>query len=126
MKSFANCMKIHIRMLQNVMPAIANSMPHGVLLFELYSTIKRDGRVVSFKPEKISAAIAKAFLAHSAEDLNAILERANKLTDIVISDIRRLWPEGKVIHIEEIQDLVGKGSDEGRLSSDRQKIYPLP
>ena len=77
-------------------------------LFELYSTIKRDGRVVSFKPEKISAAIAKAFLAHSAEDLNAILERANKLTDIVISDIRRLWPEGKVIHIEEIQDLVEK------------------
>lgn len=77
-------------------------------LFELYSTIKRDGRVVSFKPEKISAAIAKAFLVHSAEDLGVILQRANRLTEIVVSEIRCLWPDGKVVHIEEIQDLVEK------------------
>src|SRR3989338_5323311 len=78
-------------------------------LFELYTTTKRDGKVVSFKPEKITLAIAKAFRAmHSGNLDNAMLAEAKKLSDKVVVEIRRLWPQGKSIHIEEIQDLVEK------------------
>src|SRR3989338_1306376 len=77
-------------------------------VLDLYSIIKRDGRVVSFKPENISTAIAKAFYAHSAEDFNIILERAKHLTNLIVAEIQTLWPDGKAIHIEEIQDLVEK------------------
>src|SRR3989338_5782353 len=77
-------------------------------VLDLYSIIKRDGRVVSFKPEKISTAIAKAFYAHSAEDFNIILERAKHLTNLIVAEIQTLWPDGKAINIEEIQDLVEK------------------
>ena len=34
-------------------------------LFELYSVIKRDGKVVSFKPGKIALAVAKALIAQN-------------------------------------------------------------
>lgn len=77
-------------------------------LLELYSIIKRDGRVVSFKAEKITLAIAKAFRANTEDSWEVIIERANHLTDVVIAEIRVLWPEGKAVHIEEIQDLVEK------------------
>ncbi len=78
-------------------------------LYELYSTVKRNGQVVSFKPEKITIAIAKALQAtYSSEDANALLEKARTLSETVVSEIKRLWPEGKTIHIEEIQDLVEK------------------
>jgi len=76
-------------------------------LFELYTITKRDGKIVSFKPEKITLAIAKAFRAHNhgilTEDL---LEQANQVSKNVIDEIRSLWPDGKCIHIEETQDLV--------------------
>lgn len=78
-------------------------------LFELYSTTKRDGKVVSFKPEKITLAIAKAFRASNKGELNDILlEKSRELSDKVVAEIRRLWPEGKPLHIEEIQDIVEK------------------
>jgi len=78
-------------------------------LYELYSTIKRNGQVVSFKPEKITIAIAKAFRAtYPADDLNALLEKARVLSEIVVNEVQNLWPEGKSVHIEEIQDIVEK------------------
>ncbi len=78
-------------------------------LFELYSTIKRDGRVVTFKPEKITMAIAKALKAHNNGHLTQeLLEKANELTNNCILEIRKQWPEGKAVHIEEIQDVVEK------------------
>jgi len=78
-------------------------------LYELYKTIKRDGKVVSFKPEKITRAIANAFRAVN-HDLLAVehLEEAKKLTDQVVTEIKTQWPEGKEVLIEEIQDLVEK------------------
>ncbi len=77
------------------------------LLFELYNTVKRDGKTVSFKPEKITSAIAKAFRANNNHILTEILlGKVHEISDEVISEIRKLWPDGKSIEIEEIQDLV--------------------
>jgi len=79
-------------------------------VYELFHTIKRDGKLVSFKPEKITVAIANAFRAASgAYTLSpAELEEVRKLSDRVVSEIRVLWPQGKNISIEEIQDIVEK------------------
>lgn len=78
-------------------------------IFDLYTTTKRDGKVVSFKPEKITLAITKAFRASNDDQLNEILlEKARELSDKVVAEIRRLWPDGKSVNIEEIQDLVEK------------------
>ena len=78
-------------------------------LFELYSVVKRDGKVVSFKQEKVTFAIAKALIAHNKGIYNEILiEKANEFSDKVASEIRTRWPEGKAVNIEEIQDLVEK------------------
>ncbi len=74
-----------------------------------FSTIKRDGRVVSFKPEKIVAAVAKALAAHSNGRLTgALLRQAQEVATEIVTEIHRQWPQGKAIHIEEIQDLVEK------------------
>ena len=78
-------------------------------LFELYSVIKRDGKVVSFKQEKIALAIAKALIAQNKGIYNEILiEKAQELTEKVVSEIRTRWPDGKSIHIEEVQDIAEK------------------
>ena len=76
-------------------------------LFELYTLKKRDGKIVSFKPEKITLAIAKSFRAHNHDMLTErLLERVHEVSDKVVSEIRTLWPEGKCLDIEEVQDLV--------------------
>jgi len=76
-------------------------------LYELYSITKRDGKVVSFKPEKITLAIAKVFRANNNDILTeSLLVRAREVSKSVVSEIRTRWPEGKCVHIEEIQDLV--------------------
>ncbi|MCR4336661.1 MAG: ATP cone domain-containing protein, partial [Candidatus Omnitrophica bacterium] len=78
--------------------------------FEAYSIIKREGRMVSFKPEKITMAIAKALRAHYGEEgvIDNLLEKANQISELAIADIRKQWPQGKALHIEEIQDIVEK------------------
>ncbi len=78
-------------------------------LFELYSVIKRDGKVVSFKQEKIALAIAKALIAQNKGVYNEILiEKAHELTEKAVSEIRTRWPDGKSVHIEEVQDIAEK------------------
>jgi len=78
-------------------------------LFELYSVIKRDGKVVSFKQEKIALAIAKALIAQNKGVYNEILiEKSQELTEKVVSEIRTRWPDGKSVHIEEVQDIAEK------------------
>ncbi len=78
-------------------------------LFDLYSITKRDGKVVSFKPEKITYAVAKVFRASNNEILSQrLLDRAKEVSSSVVTEIETLWPNGKCIHIEEIQDLVEK------------------
>ncbi len=76
-------------------------------VFELYSCVKRNSKPVSFKPEKITLAIAKAFQAHNNGYFNEILlEKAYELSEKVVVEIRTRWPEGRAIPIEEIQDIV--------------------
>ncbi|MBI3314830.1 MAG: ribonucleoside-diphosphate reductase subunit alpha [Candidatus Omnitrophica bacterium] len=78
-------------------------------IFELYKTVKRDGKVVSFKPEKITSAIAKAFRAAAKQELTeSELGQARKLSEKVVTEIRSSWPQGASVHIEEIQDIVEK------------------
>lgn len=76
-------------------------------VFELYTCLKRNSKPVSFKPEKITLAIAKAFQAHNNGFFNEILlEKAYELSEKVVVEIRTRWPEGRGIPIEEIQDIV--------------------
>lgn len=78
-------------------------------LFDLYSITKRDGKVVSFKPEKITYAIAKAFRASNSGILTEqLLSIAQEISTSIVSEIQNTWTEGKNVHIEEIQDLVEK------------------
>ena len=78
-------------------------------LFDLYSVVKRDGKVVSFKQEKITLAIAKALIAHNKGVYNEILiEKAHEISDRVIVEVRSRWPEGKNVQIEDLQDIVEK------------------
>ncbi len=78
-------------------------------LFELYAVIKRDGKIVSFKQEKITLAVAKALIAHNKGIYNEILiEKAHELSEKVVAEIKLRWPQGKSIPIEEIQDIVEK------------------
>lgn len=78
-------------------------------LFDLYSTQKRDGKIVSFKPEKITLAIAKAFRAQNNGILTEeLLNKVHEISRFVVQEIQSLWPQGRCINIEEIQDLVEK------------------
>ncbi len=78
-------------------------------LFELYTITKRDEKEVSFKPEKITYAIAKAFRASNKGILTEeLLTIAREVSDNVVNEIRKTWPTGKCLHIETIQDLVEK------------------
>ncbi len=79
-------------------------------VFDLYKTIKRDGKLVSFKPEKITLAIAKSFRAadHHQQLTEADIAEARKLSNKVVFEIKGLWPQGSNVHIEEIQDIVEK------------------
>lgn len=76
-------------------------------LFDLYTITKRDSKVVSFKPEKITLAVAKAFRANNHGVLTEnLLQAAHEVSNNVVEEIRRRWPDGKSIGIEEIQDMV--------------------
>ncbi len=65
---------------------------------------KRDGRIVSFNPEKITHAIFKAAKAVGGEDY----ERAKFLTDQVLKKLDEEFDGTKTPTVEEIQDIVEK------------------
>jgi ribonucleoside-diphosphate reductase alpha chain len=71
--------------------------------------VRRDGRVVPFRPEKIAAAMMKAFLAaqeqHEAPTARA-RERVPVLAEQVVNSLLRRRPHGGEFHVEEIQDQV--------------------
>ena len=71
--------------------------------------IKRNGSVVSYDAEKIAIAITKAFLAvegGAAAASTRIHNEVQMLSERVDSIVKRRFPEGGVIHIEDIQDQV--------------------
>ncbi|AZN35154.1 ribonucleoside-diphosphate reductase subunit alpha [Iodobacter ciconiae] len=74
-----------------------------------YKTIRRDGSVVPFAPNKITVAVTKTFIAVLGSDAAAsaaVRQKAIQLTESVVSALMRRKPEGGAIHIEDIQDQV--------------------
>ncbi len=74
-----------------------------------FRVIRRNGKVTSFDPSKISVAVTKAFLAvegGSAAASMRIHETVAALTDSVVAALKRRSPGGGTFHIEDIQDQV--------------------
>ena len=77
---------------------------------ERISVRKRDGRAVSFKPEKITIAIGHAFQATKGEGplTPETREKVLEVSDQVVSVLKAGEPQIRTVHIEHIQDLVEK------------------
>lgn len=85
----------------------ADAAPSGVE--PAYSIIKRNGSVMPFDANKIAVALTKAFLAVEGSEAGAsrrVHEIVEKLTDEVVSALTRRASEGRVFHIEDVQDQV--------------------
>ena len=65
---------------------------------------KRDGRVVTFDPDKITDAIFKAAVAVGGKDRQA----AGSVTDSVIGILDIIYKDGRIPTVENVQDLVEK------------------
>tara|TARA_Y100001970_G_scaffold60101_1_gene76568 strand:- start:12436 stop:15189 length:2754 start_codon:yes stop_codon:yes gene_type:complete len=79
------------------------------------NVVRRDGSISSFKSDKISDAIKKAFLAQTKirnnknkekEQEDSIHKTVQELTHKVVSALTRRIADGDMIHIEDIQDQV--------------------
>lgn len=86
-------------------------MEHPEVAFSLAAmqVICRNGNIVSFKSEKISAALTKAFIAVKGEQCplsSSLRDVVAHLTETVISSLTHRFPDGGSIHIEDIQDQV--------------------
>tara|TARA_Y100000590_G_scaffold80464_1_gene89370 strand:- start:10189 stop:13062 length:2874 start_codon:yes stop_codon:yes gene_type:complete len=74
-----------------------------------YRVMRRNGTVTSFDLNKIIVAMTKAFLSvegDSAAASTRIHNEVQMLSERVDSIVKRRFPEGGVIHIEDIQDQV--------------------
>ena len=74
-----------------------------------YRVMRRNGKVTAYDPHKIVVAMTKAFLSvegSSAAASSRIHNEVENLTDKVDQTIRRRFPNGGVVHIEDIQDQV--------------------
>jgi len=74
-----------------------------------YKTIRRNGSVVGFEPNKINIAMTKAFIAVQGGQAAAsarIRELVDALTQQVVNALVRRQPNGGTFHIEDIQDQV--------------------
>ena len=75
----------------------------------LYRVMRRNGKVTAYDSHKIVVAMTKAFLSvegSSAAASSRIHNEVENLTDKVDHTIKRRFPNGGVIHIEDIQDQV--------------------
>src|SRR5210317_1154060 len=79
------------------------------------NVVRREGSISSFKSDKISDAIKKAFLAQTKirnnktkekEQEDSIHKTVESLTHKVVSALTRRIADGDMIHIEDIQDQV--------------------
>jgi len=77
-----------------------------------YQTIRRNGAVVGFEPNKIAVALMKAFLAvHGTQGAASasVRETVERLTESVVRALLRSRPGGGTFHIEDVQDQVELG-----------------
>ncbi|HHH12664.1 MAG TPA: ribonucleoside-diphosphate reductase subunit alpha, partial [Thiolapillus brandeum] len=71
--------------------------------------MKRNGKVVSFDPTKISIAVTKAYLAVEGQGAAAsarVHDLVRQITQQVVDALVRRKPDGGTVHIEDIQDQV--------------------
>ena len=97
----------------------ASTPPHAVphagavaSVYAGYQTIRRNGSVVSFEPNKIAVALMKAFLAvHGTQGAASasVRETVDALTESVVRALLRSRPGGGTFHIEDVQDQVELG-----------------
>jgi ribonucleoside-diphosphate reductase alpha chain len=74
-----------------------------------YSVLRRNGKLTSFDKEKIVVAMTKAFLAvegGQAAASSRVHETVEKLTNLVVDNLKRRQPNGGTFVIEDIQDQV--------------------
>ena len=95
-------------------PMSRTSAPVGVATsaYAGYQTIRRNGSVVSFEPNKIAVALMKAFLAvHGTQGAASasVRETVDALTEAVVRALVRSRPGGGTFHIEDVQDQVELG-----------------
>jgi ribonucleoside-diphosphate reductase alpha chain len=80
--------------------------------YQGYQTIRRNGAVVAFEPNKIAVALMKAFLAvHGTQGAASasVRETVDALTETVVRALLRSRPGGGTFHIEDVQDQVELG-----------------
>ncbi|MCO6386492.1 ribonucleoside-diphosphate reductase subunit alpha [Aliihoeflea sp. 40Bstr573] len=74
-----------------------------------YRVIRRNGALTPFDPQKIAVALTKAFLAvegAGAAGSRRVHDAVEELTSQVTSALARRGGEGRIVHIEDIQDQV--------------------
>ncbi|MCC2592325.1 ribonucleoside-diphosphate reductase subunit alpha [Tessaracoccus sp. OS52] len=74
-----------------------------------FAVVKREGAVVAFETEKISVAIAKAFIGvdgQAAAQSSRVRHLVETLTAQVLAALTRRYGSGRSVHVEEIQDQV--------------------
>jgi ribonucleoside-diphosphate reductase alpha chain len=64
--------------------------------------VKRDGRIVNFDPERIRNAVTKAMVSIKQYDEKVL----DKVVNYVLDVLSKKYEEGKIPHVEEIQDIV--------------------
>ncbi|WP_374567834.1 ribonucleoside-diphosphate reductase subunit alpha [Ideonella sp.] len=90
-------------------PSAAGTLPNA---YQGYQTIRRNGAVVAFEPNKIAVALMKAFLAvHGTQGAASasVRETVDALTETVVRALLRSRPAGGTFHIEDVQDQVELG-----------------
>ncbi len=81
-------------------------------IYQGYQTLRRNGAVVAFEPNKIAVALMKAFLAvHGTQGAASasVRETVDGLTETVVRALLRSRPGGGTFHIEDVQDQVELG-----------------
>ncbi len=74
-----------------------------------YNVVRRNGKLTSFDKEKIIVAMTKAFLAvegGQAAASSRVHQTVEKLTNLVVENLKRRQPNGGTFLIEDIQDQV--------------------
>ena len=102
------------------MPATATNLTNGTSQVPVmhedethaepgYRIIRRNGAVTPFDPSKITVALTKAFLAvegSTAAGSRRVHDIVSDLTEQVVSALMRRAGEGRLFHIEDVQDQV--------------------
>ncbi|MBL8516812.1 MAG: ribonucleoside-diphosphate reductase subunit alpha [Betaproteobacteria bacterium] len=90
-------------------PQMTESQASPESRYNDYKTIRRNGSIAPFEPQKITIALTKAFLAVEGGQGAAsarIRDICLQLTENIIKALMRSHPNGGMFHIEDIQDHV--------------------